>query len=641
MLSPVHQATVSVYDETPTPQGTEGCPAVDVSAAVELDRLLFRAPVRLIDAANDFVANVRSLEAAREAIGAGFGASYFAELAPGVAGVDVDLDDDDTAAALIHHLAQWCDDHSIWWCSRRSGGGPGRWHLLAVAGELLPSLRGQVLDLRREWRLSARQLDWRSTLRPLAAPHRSTKTSQLPAATAGLLAELRSGSGSHRLGVAAPRRPRPASLAATSAPLISGELSPLSPGIWKRLQDPGPGYVADRSMTELLVTAELKGAGYSPAEAWQVLADPAHRVGSRARQKGRIWWQTYVWSTAQPTARIDGGRRPRLPHSYTKGYDWRAVTLPMAVAVRRVWSTWATRERHTTEQVAAVVSEYLTRRGTLAAVPAAERSVSEDTGHDRKTVREALRRLCDADVLVLVDRFAYGAQEGQGGGANTYAPNLLALDFSAGSLTPPPSSHTPSPAHPLWLGLPAGSLSLWTALALNGPLPSADLRTAAGYQPPLLNARLSTRQARSLAERLEQLKGRRLLLLRLGLWSLTELRNQPAAPAAGWARWRELRRRHAAERLAFRTVRAADRARFRAAWELGRTEAAIRRASADRIRRARWWRQLSDAEQELRRSVWRTIYADLSPADRARRRELLRARTADAELFDREVMLAA
>lgn len=640
MLPPAQAAAVSVSHETLKPQA----PDADVSAALVLDRLLFRTPVRLIDSTNEFVATIRTFDAAEKALAAGLGASYFAELAPGVAAVDVDLDDDEAAGALLYHLAQWCDDHSVWWCSRPSGGGPGRWHLLAVAGELLPVLRNQVLELRREWSLSATQLDWRSTLRPLSAPHRTTGQVHLPAEVSELLADLRRGGrGSRRLGVPTPRRARPRVAAAATEHV--GEPLALSRAFWHSLRSPGPTYQTDRSASELVATARLKAAGYSAGEAWKVLADPLHVVGSRARGKGQGWWETYVWSAATAATQAAAGSQPRLPRTFTEGYDWHWLTLPLAGAVRAAWGRWSTRERHSAEHVAAVVSEYLTVGGehgrpTLAAVPAAERSVSEDTGLDRKTCREAFRRLCSAGVLVLVDRFAYGQEEGQGSGANTYAPNLLALNFATGSLTPPPSSHTPSPAHPLWVGLPPGSLSLWISAVLEGPSPLTDLRRSAGYQEPK-NGHLSTRQSESLTCRMEELKDRGLLTHRRGRWELSASRRTPAAPAAGWSEWRRRRREYAVERTQFRAERAADRTRFRADWEAGRERCALQRASADRERRARWWHSLSEADRTLRRRVWKSIYNDLTPWDRHRRRQLLRDRWAEAELYDREVMLAA
>lgn len=636
-----------MYDESASAQRTEPTSSAAVSAA-ELDRLLFRAPVRLIDTANDVLGTTRGLDSARVAVTAGAAASYFAHLAPGVAGVDIDLDDDDAAAAVLHQVAQWCDDHAVWWCTRRSGGGPGRWHLLAVAGELLPVLRGVVLELRQRWRLPSRELDWRTTLRPLTAPHRRTGDVSLPGDVDELLADLKHGPGRRRLGVAAVRQPRPRPLPSTDS-LDSTDLSPaggavaLSPGFWKRLRRPGPGYAVDRSLTELLVTAELKAAGYQAGEAWQVLADPLNVVGAHARSRGRgrEWWQTYVWPVARPPAKVRIGG-PRLPRTFSDGYDWQWLTLPLLAGVRSAWGPWKPRERHTTEHVAAVVTEYHTARRTLAAVPAAERTVAEDTGYDRDTARAALRRLCEANVLVLVERFNYAAEEGQGVTAHTYAPNLLAVDFRAGSLTPPPSSHTPSPAHPAWVGLPRGCLSLWTSLRLHGALPPTDLRTCAGYKSPA-NGQLSTRQRWLLEDRLQQMRTRG-LITRTSAGGAVDL-GQPtrpvSAPRAGWSRWRALRRLHAVERAIFRAARAADRARFRADWELGRARGRLRRAAADRERRSAWWERLGDAEREHRRTVWQAIYADLTPVDRARRRDLLRGRWAEAELYEREVMLTA
>ncbi|MFG1820817.1 hypothetical protein ACGFIF_44175 [Kribbella sp. NPDC049174] len=636
MLPPAQAATVSVSHDTLKPQA----PVTDVSAAIELDRLLFRTPVRLIDAANDLVATVRSLDAARDAVAAGLGVSYFAELAPGVAAIDVDLDDAETAAATLHRLVQWCDDHSVWWCSRSSGGGPGRLHLVAVAGELMPVLHDQVLEVRRTWKLSATQLDWRTTLRPLAAPHRTTGLSHPPADGSRLLSELLSnGPGSHRLGVAAIRRPRPAPMAASGTPSPE-QMVPLSPAFWPRLRHPGRTYGADRSAAELLATAELKAAGYGPGEAWKVLADPAHLIGAKARQRGRAWWETYVWAEAKMPPRLELGSGPRLPRTFTDGYDWNWLTFPMVGAVRQLWDAWSTRERHSAEQVVAVVTEYCTAARTLGAVPASERSLAEDTGFDRQTCRKALRRLCEADLLVLVERFDYASEEGQGDQANTYAPNLLAVDFSTRSLTHPPSCHTPPPAHPLWVGLPRGSLSLWITSALHGLCTPAELRKKAGYQEPK-NGSLSTRQQQSLTGRMTELCRRGLLTRRGTKWTTEGCRKTPAAPAAGWSTWRALRRKHAAERLEFRAARAANRQAFRERWEAGRQRCALRRASADRQRRARWWRELPPAERALRQQAWKEIYNDLQPGDRHRRRALLWSRRADAELYDREVMLAS
>ena len=141
-----------------------------------VDDLLFAStePVLLIDQTNRSAGHVADLAAARRAVERGRAATYAAQLHPSVIGLDIDVDDPRLSAYLVEELTGWADRRGLWHLGRASGGGPGRRHLfIAAADKTADQLVELVKLLRSERRIKARQLDIRTVIRPLSAPHRS------------------------------------------------------------------------------------------------------------------------------------------------------------------------------------------------------------------------------------------------------------------------------------------------------------------------------------------------------------------------------------------------------------------------------------------------------------------------------------
>lgn len=567
-------------------------------ACVALDAALFTTPVFTIDKSNQKVSGARTIAAARAAVARGDAATWAATLRSGVAAVDVDLDDDDLAVLVVSEVVEWCSRHSVWACARPSGGGPGRWHVLAVPADLSDELHTFTKAIRARLGLSPKHVDWRTTLRTLTAPHRVQGELADLGDAVTLLSELRE---SVRQPTSGHKSKSCREVVEPAEPIDSRTTAALSREFWKAIRQ-AHGPREDRSLTEFLHTRSMVRAGYDEDQAWAVIADSAHKGLIRSRVHGRSWWRKHVWNRVDRTTTS----RSTGPKTIWHGtYDW-ALVLGLARGVRQVWDQWSTKQRHSIDHVAAVAADRV-RRAHLSPVPLSLRSVVEDTGLDKNTVAAALRRLTDSNILVRVETYDYASDDGSGRKSSVYAPNLLAVDFRSPTQTPSP--HTPPPATPHWLDLPAGSLSTWLSLALHGD------RSTPG----------STRTQELHHRRLSALHERSLIKKSRNGWSLSH-RTRHSAGRSALARWAEMRRQHAQERAEFRELRALERSLREESWRIGREQVRNRRAASDLHRHASWFSSLSDDEQRSRKHVWTETWKALTPGERALRLDRLNDR---------------
>ena len=555
-------------------------PNSDEAAVAAIDAALFTVPVFTIDRANRKLSGHRTIAAARDSVTSGRAATWVATVRPGVVAVDIDTDDDETAWAVLHPLLMWCDDRSVWTCVRRSGGGEGRWHLFALSGTLTEALRAHVEVTRSANRLNSREVDLRATVRPLGAPHRVSGAVEVPADVEQLADELvtswRSPGADVSRGHA---REDDAPRAALAVPVAA-----LPVTFWGDVATPHRG--GDRSAVEFGHTRAMVHAGMTEDEAWSVVADGAHHGLARSRRKGRSWWCRYAWNAVERGTEVTPlAPRAGVQRTLWRGeYEWGRWVLPAAAALRTVWERWSTRERHNIDHVLAVIADRCTRSAT-SRVPLSLRSVVEDSGLHIDTVRGALAALCEVGIITR----QVPEENTDGKRAHVYVLNVSAVDGT-------PSTYTPPPSDPLWLGSPAATLSAYLSTQLD---PAATLtRHQHSTSLPWLSGRLH--------------------------------RTGATRPREGLRRWAGLRKLHAKQRQEFRAVLAERKAAAHARWEHARTVVRDRRALLDERRRGKWWAGLTDYERTERSAAQRRWFAGLCASDQAERKALLRARDAAA-----------
>ncbi|GAA2969482.1 hypothetical protein GCM10010525_35050 [Glutamicibacter bergerei] len=564
------------------------------------DQVLFVAPFFLIDAKNRLSSSMlktRPTDPGVVAVGT---------VRPDAVAVDLDLDDADAAEWMINQLVQWCEDHAAWYLYRASGGGPGRVHFYALPNPLaMEDLHATIGRLRTAINASTRDVDVRSKLRLVAAPHRhgnargplTVSSEEMP----GLL----------------PQQPKltpgKRTQKAYGTPAVSEQLTSGLRAV-ARMIPGGP----DRSYTEFMIARRLKAEGATAEAVYNALVDPYLRsdIGHTA-ERGYAWFCKNMWSKIVVEARGSGGSaRAR------RGHDWAKYALPTSKAVRAVWDTLDTRRKHTIEHVAVVAAA---RLGSLGAAggPLPLRDLVEDTGRDIKTVQAALATLSRLGILKRVKSFKM--TKNVSSSSDHYA---LTVDLpEEGSLIPTPRSYNPS--DPLWLGLGSASLSLTLTTLHHGPqaLPLADLLRASGFH---FDHRPSTKQKQAALSLLEELKSRGVLEESAGKFSTKSTNNAITRPRVGLRRWTELRERHRIERRIFRDAirdlyEAADSAKMR--WILGRREALEKVKVKRRNHQISWWNSLPEAEREHRRKIWKDMWHSSDPeAQKARKRKLARER---------------
>lgn len=614
-----HQTAVTepLFTLNTPPQKTKTSKGADISsaedrarvAALLLDDLLFAAPVFCIDSGNSKVVTDRPLKFLSEAadlVRSGKAASYVATLRESAVAVDIDGDDEDWSTSALEHLTHHAEELGGWYLTRRSGGGAGRWHLIACfrSQAARDAFKAIVDTVRAHWGATARQIDWRRTLRPLSAPHRKTGRVELPEFVEGAANTLPSWA------MNMPRyMPRPATLRKeTPVTPWHRSLSTIPSGeFWERLRNPGVEYYVDRSLSELLSTARLVIAGFDDEAAWKVVQDPHHRGFARSRQRGHRWWVKFCWNEA--VEYVDSQRGSHTGKSPAE--RWKRVTGPLLAGVRKLhWESWTPATRHSGERVLAAIGDRMARQG-LGCRPLPQRDLENDTGQSRNTISKALRQFVKDGVLVKTRTYhqSMGTKA-----SDEYSLNLLALDFRA-EKTEPPCSHTPAPRSRSWF-------SLATTLALHpGPLTVTQLFHLTGYTPTPQPTRS---QLENVSTGLAALRKLRVAKETKRGWQLTgqaarEVRSMKQRKATTAARIER-------ERRAFKGVWEETRRSLQKRWEEQKERALQKRAAADQNRREAWWASLTAEERKSRRDEWKASFRELTPAQQKARIAELRER---------------
>lgn len=389
-----------------------------------VDAALFTGPMLLIGPDNGAVGVVDDHEGAAAAIASGHGTTWAAQVRPGVVALDIDLAHAGLAELVLDDLTRWCRRRDLWHTTRPSGGGPGRHHLLVVAGHH----EGVLLDAIEAWRsqlkVSRQALDVRAAIRPLSAPHRSGRATPAPQLADGDLATLTAALS------AVPARPRPARRpSAEASPLRIVPTARSGP-----FQLPQPSTAAgdgSRSAAEFVQTVRLANAGATADQAWSLISAIE---GGKSARRGRGWWDRFVWS------------KVRSPEA-VKSLDFGALILPVIAAVRPAYAGLDTRCRHSLETVLVAILERL-HRSQRRPVPLSERDLALATGLSRPTLRAAGERAVQRGILTRTRSARQDAAWTWGLGERAANASLTC-----------PSILTPRPSR--WLhSCPAGSATL-------------------------------------------------------------------------------------------------------------------------------------------------------------------------------------
>ena len=619
----------------------------------QLDELLF-APAGwfCIDTSNRRVpgATPGTLDQALALIGHAAVATVVGQLRPEALGVDIDAGGAlGTEAATA--IAAWCAARGLWHLQRASGGGEGRWHLFVAPGVHAEDLVDHVAAVRRELRLTARQLDARRQLRPLSAPHRRTGATTHPAELAAAAVALQEVLQPPSDRVTARRRATPPPSRPATAPSgPEGPLTPLRrqrrelPPIWAAYlargrqaaaavdRDPG-----SRSQLELEATCQLVLAGYSEPEAWAAIASAHSTAFTKARSRGRRWWW-HTWNrcvhdcdTWLRAHRVDSPPSDPLP-----------ATERARAELAAHWLSWPTRTRHTDVEIYTVVLARMDRTGAAATAIPQRDLVLDCAVASRTTVRASLARLQAAGLLEVHQTYLPGTTDT----AHTLALPAELQEGPADATriavlrTGPSSFQPPQPGLPLRraLGLPACAVlrSLDTAGAIEEPARPADLARRAGLLHPNQHEP-SAAQLRTLRRHLRTLAQHGLASLKTdGTWRATAAAMAGVADEqlqlVGQAAGAAVQTQIDAERAAFRAR--FDASNRRARWDRQRASVLALAAKTARATQKAWWNSLDADAQQQRRDARMDWFASLSPAEQLARKQLLarrRARTGEVE----------
>lgn len=616
----------------------------------QVDALLF-APAGwfLIDARNRRLAGVTpgTLDQALALVGRGQVASVVGRLRAEVAGVDIDADGSlgDIAAQT---LRDWCAARGLWHLLRPSGGGPGRWHLLAVPGVHRDALTDLVGQLRHELGLSPRRLALRTHLRPLSAPHRRcgtlTHLDGLEAALPALKAVLEP----------LPARIQVQRAAATPTPPVShragGPPTPLTPLARPRRELPAAwaSYLthgrtaaaaagADRdpdtrSQLELEATFALVIAGYNETDAWTAISASHPTAYPKARERGRTWWW-WVWNRAV----LDADSWLRTRRQTTAQPAPQDATTTARAALEALWRSWPARTHHVDRELLTVVLDLMDRRRTTSLAIAQRELVLESAICSRTTVRAALARLQAAQQLVVLTTYQPGTTD------TSHTLQLPPDPPPAGVLSPtdphgcqPPHRPPPPLALRRTLGLPACAvLSYLPGAASSTGQETAEIAVAAGLLEP--GQHIPTeRQLRTVRDHLQTLARHELAVVdehggwRLGLAAieqLDQLELDPVLQQLADTVDAAIRERIGMERQTFRA--AFDATNRRARWERQRHTALARHVKNRRAQQRTWWCSLTPDEQDRRRAMHADAFVGLPPAEQAQRKQQLASQRAD------------
>ncbi|WP_369021758.1 hypothetical protein [Paenarthrobacter ureafaciens] len=584
-----------------------------LGALEKIDAHLFTGPYFRLDADNKKAS--QTFETAARARKMYPRAVVVGNVRPGVVAVDVDLDDDDAAEAILYQLRTWCEDYAAWHTTRRSGGGTGRWHFIAIppAGQAV-QLEELANALRDRSGYSGTDVDVRSTLRLLSSPHRKT----------GVIQALEDCP--HELLAGLPRTVHPVvrrkSRPTTAVPAPDTDAT-LTRAQWAAFRS--SPKLATRSHTEFEICRRLKGHGASPEAVWNALMTARSRSDiGHAKERNYAWFLINMWRKirlvpASKEQRKGGRRRP------ADGYDWAAWALPMSANVRRLWSVWDGRHARTVEHVAIIAADRIGRSSDGRA-PLPLRDLMEDTGRDIKTISAALRSLVDVGLLERVSRFSYSADVSSA--SDVYA--LGKAYVAPQSLTPTPRSYTPRSA--LWLALGSSALSLLlTTLHAGTSLSLRTLASASHYS----STPLSTRQRKLITGLLTELAQRNVLVQDGSDAWRNSTKGAAVQPRAGLRMLAAIRIRIEHERAAFRALVESQRECWNETWMVQKEAALEVMKRRRRQRQIQWWESLSAEERQLRQRIWKDHWSNASVAERQARKEHLkkqRPTTTDWEL---------
>lgn len=403
--------------------------------AASLDAVLFddTQPLVLIDRHNAGDGTVPDLDSAVRAVQHGRAASYAGRLRAGVVAVDVDLDDERLTDYLMDELTGWCARRQIWHLARASGGGPGRRHLFIAAGGRQDELVQLVALLRRERRLTGRQLDLRDTVRPLSAPHRTAGAAgALGDIPAHLIAEFR-------------RHHRPAQR--HSQLRRRQKVSEPQPAIVPANVEQAIRHMkrtGDRSHDEFVLTRDLQNSGHDVPIVWSAVRS----LGGHSATRGFAWWLRNVWQAVRPL------QRDAEPKQVNIG----RILLPTFERIRGQLDPMPTAQRYSVEMVGWALLERLTVAAEVGDgatwVPMSQRDLELATGRDRRTIAAALAALVDIGAVERrVSRRRDDAHEWRIGPsavvASPDAPPLLTPPAPTWAHTAPPGTASAALDHHL------------------------------------------------------------------------------------------------------------------------------------------------------------------------------------------------
>ncbi|WP_432522996.1 hypothetical protein [Kineococcus sp. SYSU DK006] len=653
-------------------------PAADLRGELcrQIDELLFtQRSWFCIDADNRAVTGARPplLQQCLDLIGRGEVASVVGTLRPEVVGIDVDAAHG--ADVIVETLRDWCtaSQRRLWHLVRSSGGAPGRAHVFIVPGRHREELTELVAGLRRELGprgkpLGARDIDVRTQLRPLSAPHRRKPTPALDVEVlTAALEDLRAVLQPLPHRIAARRAAQPSTPRARSGP--DGPLVPLA-----RMQRPlATGWAAylrsgrtaaaaagldrdpsTRSELELRATRELVLAGYGEEQAWRAITSAHPTAFTKARANGRRWWWN-VWNTAVRAAddwlNARRGQLAQQPAAGTRavsgdqpgqrgasGEVRHALERAHAAMLQR-WLSWPERVRHSAREVYSVVLGRLARVGATATPIPLRDLVLDCAVSSLTTVRQVRDFLVAEGLLEVRSTYVTGTTDtadtwGLPSALTTPATGDDATDSATGSAaegrgypedaggslsrTDTSRVSPPQPTLPLRRSLKLPRTHLLTTLrSARTPLPpevlahQAGLLPAAASTPVDTTPDLSQRQRRTVRQYLQDLAELGFATVdEHGRWSATSPEQHQDEPdTVVLARTEVLQAGHERHQ-AVRAGVEAERADFRARMDPAR-------------RRQRW---LAEREHVLCRQAQRDVarqkawWAALPPEQREQRR---------------------
>ena len=435
-----------------------------------------------------------------------------------------------------------------------------------------------------------------------------------------------------------------------------------------------------RSTIEYDATRQLVLAGYNAQQAWDLITTAHPTAFVKARSNGQRWWwnewnrrvtEADAWlaqqrserthrSTHRSTARLDPPNPTDSADSADPATEASARAAHEAITrahaeLEATWRSWPAQSRHTLRELMRYALDRMARcESTAVALP--QRDVLLDTPiASRNTVataRDFLATQADllriettpqrgestgtGDVWKLPDRFTHPADdtpqppsENNGRGVGSFEPTRV---------SPPHAAPTPWRA-PLPLRRVLGLPRVHLLEALHADPISRSLPYLA-YAAGLISTIIPTRdQERTVRGHLQYLAEHHLASVDAdGHWSpLGENAANSAAPVLE----QQGRRQQLSVRAAVERERHEYRARFdadarRQRWLAQRQQVLARQAKVDLGRQKAWWNGLAPDARRERTVAAAAVFAVLSPAQQAARKQQLAVRRTRAGVVERD-----